>query len=57
MVCCRCPKESSTTANVDLDTSGLVGDEDDSLARAVFAGEEGVVSISADGEGAGGDDL
>ena len=50
-------EESSTTANVDLDTSGLIGDEDDSLARAVFAGEEGVVSISADGEGAGGDGL
>ena len=44
------------TTALDLDTSGLIGDEEDSLARAVFAEEKGVVSITAGGDDTGGDD-
>lgn len=46
---------SAQTAALDLDTSGLIGDEEDSLARAVFAEEKGVVSITAGGDDTGGD--
>jgi hypothetical protein len=47
---------SVQTAALDLDTSGLIGEEEDSLARAVFAEEKGVVSITAGGNDTGGDD-